>query len=125
MVQASPRRNAVTSPGGRVRSRFAARTPAGARYSYNQTTNFWSPLNIYHLVYLSSPLELYCTSKQYCAAVIFLGVSGSPTSQNRLQPRLRPNWVGSGSRQKRAAPTPALKKLYIQILFLIMFIYIN
>lgn len=27
----SPRRNAVTSPGGRARSRFAARTPAGTR----------------------------------------------------------------------------------------------
>ena len=33
--------------------------------------------------------------------------SGSPRSQNRLQLLFRPNWVGSGSRHKMVAPTPA------------------
>ena len=39
---------------------------------------------------------------QCCGAATFLGgsVSGS------LRSRLRPNWVGSGSRQKKAAPAP-------------------
>ena len=44
----------------------------------------------------------YNTTNQCCVAVPFLGGSGSPRSRSRLQ--LRTNWVGSSSRQKKAAP---------------------
>ena len=43
------------------------------------------------------PLEnCNCKSNQCCGAAIFMAGSGSVRSRSRL----RPNWVGSGSRQK-------------------------
>ena len=42
--------------------------------------------------------------KQCCGAATFLGGSSSRSPRSRSQLRLRPTWVGSGSRQKKAAP---------------------
>ena len=41
---------------------------------------------------------------QCCGAATFLGDFGSGWPRSRSRLRLRPNWVGSGSRQKKAAP---------------------
>ena len=45
--------------------------------------------------------------KQCCGAASFLSGSGSGIPRSRSP--LRPNWVGSGSRQKKAAPAPYAK----------------
>ena len=43
---------------------------------------------------------------QCCGAATFLGGSGSGWPMSRSRLRLRPTWVGSGSRLNKAAPAP-------------------
>ena len=46
---------------------------------------------------------------QCSVAAPFLGGFGSSSLRSLSRPRLRPNWAGSGSRQKKAAPAPHTK----------------
>ena len=53
---------------------------------------------------------------QCCGAATFLGGSGSRSPRSRSRLRLRPTWVGSGSRQKKAAPAPYTKFFHFELL---------